>query len=149
MEEAQKPFLVLLHRHYQNPKLVSLWEFPKRIGSRQSLICWRMGSRFSPAVTIHSPVCLGTQCPLGLQPSPTFPMYPVHAAGLLSHCPHQQPSFSLDLQLLEEPQVTWLGCDNLPSTDTPLSVGSKENHRDICLYQDHQSCVKQRFSAEG
>lgn len=66
---------------------------------------WRVGSGFFLSVIIHCPVCLGTSCPRDLKISPTLPMCPVHAAGHLSQCPHQQSSFLIDMRLLVDSKL--------------------------------------------
>lgn len=78
-------------------------------------IHWRMGSRFSPAVTTHCPVCLD---PVSPGPKPHhIHMCPEHTYGLCLNV-----LFSPRLQLLGEPRVTWLGPDNMPHPNTPFSV---------------------------
>lgn len=109
---------------------------------------------FSSAVTICSPVFLA------LQPSPTLPMCPVHTAGLLSQCPHQQSSFPIGLWLLEEPNLLGWVLTTHPTpklsslqgwvlTAMKILLQSKETSRDTGPHQNHWSCGKRSFSTGG
>lgn len=155
IENAGSPSSLALQR--SKTAQFSLQEFPNRPGSRQFHIYWKTGSKFSPAVTAHCPECLGTQCPLGLQPSPTLNMYPLHTTEILTQCPHQQSVFCETCSFWKNSKLLGWGLTTCPPLkrlslwDWTIAEGFTPKQREPQgqLSSPGSSELCQRFLAEG